>query len=386
MSNQRQDSALKIFQRITKKRNKPYVALTTRWRNMMWFVKQGHIIAHAIDRLKWYGCPAFFVTPNSPCHIELEASAACQMKCPMCAQGKMFEQGIAMGNMDFDMYKKIVDEVHNKVFSIKLSWRGEPSLNPRLHDMLRYAKVEKKMKSVAFLTNFERYDEAMIDDLLTTGVDYVSVSFDGMKDIYEKIRFPAKFEETVEKVKYFRRRRDEMGLKRPLLRVQSIYSAVKDDAEEYLALWEPIVDRVNFIADQYRADHDQDAYDLDPEYACGVPFNRMAIGWNGNVTQCYSDYGELTNYGNVGMESVHDVWHGQHMSNLRESMKSGSRLDNHAPCQTCDHGARNETGDLIVVQGRELPIRINAGKKLDPKKMDASKNKWKRGERRVNAS
>jgi radical SAM protein with 4Fe4S-binding SPASM domain len=375
------DSAVRIVKHITKKRHKPYIAMTNRWRNMMWFVKQGHLVAHAWDRLKWYGCPGFFITPSYPCHIELEASAACQMKCPMCAQGKMFEQGLAMGNMPMDLFKKIVDEVHNKVYSIKLSWRGEPSLNPNMHDMIRYAKLEKKMKSVAFLTNFERYDEAKIDDLLTTGVDYVSISFDGMKDTYERIRYPAKFEETIEKVKYFRRRRDELGLKLPVIRVQSIYSAIKDHAEEFLALWEPICDRVNFIADQYRADHDTDAYDLEPGYACPTPFNRMAIGWNGRVTQCYSDYGELTNYGDASKNSVYDIWHNEHFDKLRVSMKTGTRLDHHAPCRTCDHGAKNTTGEWITVQGRELPVRINAGKKIDPAEMDAKNNKWKRGQR-----
>ena len=95
----------------------------------------------------------------------------------------MFEKGIQMGNMDGDLFKKIVDEVHDKVYSIKLSWR-EPSLIDTL-EMIRYAKFDKNMKSVAFLTNLERYDEKMLDDLLTTGANFISVSFDGMKETYE---------------------------------------------------------------------------------------------------------------------------------------------------------------------------------------------------------
>ena len=369
---------LDLYRHITRKRVNNYVSMTNRWREIKWFLGQGHLFPHIWDRIKWYGGPAFLIAPNYPCHIEVEASAACQMKCPMCGQGKMYEQGLKMGNMSMDLFKKIVDEVHEKVFSIKLSWRGEPSLNPQLHDMIRYAKLERKMKSVAFLTNFERYDEAKIDDLLTTGVDYVSVSADGLGDTYERIRYPAKFEETVEKMKYFRRRRDELGLIRPLIRVQTIFSAIRDNAEDYLKLWEPIADRVNFIADQYRMDHNEEAYDLDPDYMCGVPFIRMAICWDGKVTQCFSDYGEKTDYGNVNTQSVYDVWHSEGMKRLRQSMRDRTRLQNHVTCRTCDLGAKMSSGEFIKVQGRELPVRINAGKKLNPEEMNAKENQWKK--------
>lgn len=356
-----------------------YVALTDWRREVDWLRREGHLLAHTWDRIKWYNCPRFFITPDYPCHLELEASAACQMKCPMCAQGKMFEQGLKMGNMPMDMFKRIVDEIHDKVYSIKLSWRGEPSLNPRLHDMIRYAKLEKKMRSVAFLTNFERYDEKMLDDLLTTGVDYISISFDGMKDIYEKVRYPAKFEETLEKVKYLRRRRDELGLQRPALRVQSLYSAIKDDPEAYLELWEPIVEKVNFIADQWRASLDEKDYDLDPEYVCPTPFNRMAVGWDGKVLLCKSDYSEGELMGDLNTTSVHDVWHNDAFKRLRTSMKTATRLKNHKPCRTCTDGANRSSGDFITVHGRELPVRINAGRKVDAKDLDGSTNKWVKG-------
>ena len=40
-----------------------------------------------------------------------------------------------------NLYKKIVDEAAaNNTFSIKLSWRGEPMLHPKLMEMIKYAK------------------------------------------------------------------------------------------------------------------------------------------------------------------------------------------------------------------------------------------------------
>lgn len=362
-----------------------YVAMNDRWKRLNWFIREGHVLAHVWDRIKWYNAPRFFITPSYPNHIELEASAACQMKCPMCAQGKMFEQGLQMGNMSEELFKKIVDEIHDKVYSIKLSWRGEPSLNPHLHDMIRYAKVEKKMKSVAFLTNFEIYDKEKIDDLLTTDVDYISISFDGMKETYDKIRYPAIFEETVEKIKYLRKRRDELGLKRPAIRVQSLLSAIKDNPQEFFDFWEPIVDRVNYIADQWRASLDEEDYDLDPDYVCYTPWVRMAVGWDGRVALCKSDYGEGMEMGDLNKQSVHDVWHGKKFTAFRDIMKNGERLKYSKPCKTCSDGARKETGQIIDIEGRELPVVTNQGKKVEAKTLDGKSNKWKRGQRKKRA-
>ena len=375
-----------IGKSVTEQYRRGYVAMTNRWKNIRWFLIEGHILGHIWDRIKWHYAPKFFLTPNYPCHLEVEASAACQMKCPMCAQGKMFEKGLAMGNMSLDLFKKIIDEIHKNVYSIKLSWRGEPSLNPHLHDMIRYAKQEKKMKSVAFLTNFELYDEAKIDDLLTTGVDYISVSADGLKETYEKIRHPAIFEETIAKVKYLKMKRNEMGLRRPLIRVQSIFSAIKDDPEAFFSIWDPYVDKVSFIADQWRASMDENDYELDPDYVCPTPFNRMAVGWDGKVALCKSDYSEGGIMGDLRTETVHETWHGKKFEALRTSMKTGTRLKYHNPCKLCSDGAKHTTGEFIEIQGRQLPIRLNAGKKVDGMKLDGSKNKWVRGKRKTAAA
>ena len=70
------------------------------------------------------------------------------------------------GIMKMDLYKKIIDEAAaNNVYSIKLSWRGEPLLNPNLVEMIKYAK-KKGIKDVAFLTNAELLTDKKVRNLL----------------------------------------------------------------------------------------------------------------------------------------------------------------------------------------------------------------------------
>jgi wyosine [tRNA(Phe)-imidazoG37] synthetase (radical SAM superfamily) len=55
--------------------------------------------------------------------------------------------------MDFELYKKGIDEcAENELYSIRLSWRGESTLNPKLVDMIAYAK-KRGIKEVSFITN-----------------------------------------------------------------------------------------------------------------------------------------------------------------------------------------------------------------------------------------
>ena len=207
--------------------NHDYFRLSTKMNTIKYFLSQGHIFAHIKDRIKWYICPKFHSVSSFPSHIDIEASSECQLQCPMCGQQRM--KSLKKGNMSFDLYKKIIDEcaIHN-VYSIKLSWRGEPLMNPHLFEMVAYAK-QKGIKDVAFLTNVEKFDDEKIKSLMSSGVDWISCSVDGLYEVYNKIRYPAKFEETVEKIRKIKIAREQLSLSTPLIRVQTIFSAIRRD-------------------------------------------------------------------------------------------------------------------------------------------------------------
>lgn len=326
---------------------------------MLSFLRQGNVLSHLVDRLKWHYCPRFFITPSFPTHLEVEASSACQMRCPMCKSTEMVRQGIMKaGIMDFDLYKKIIDQaVRGGVYSIKLSWRGEPLLNPRLPEMVSYAK-SKGIKDVAFLTNGERLNPEITRKLVDAGLDWLSVSFDGMGEVYESIRMPAKFEETLEKVRNIRRYRDERGSDKPLIRIQSVHSAIRDQETEFMQLWEGVADRVNIIADQKRSIEEKD-YKHDPSFVCPSPWQRMCITWDGLATQCYSDYMEQGVLGDVNRQTLKEIWKGEAYRDLRDKMKNGKRLAT-KPCRTCSDGGIIDEEEIIV-GGR----KVRAGRYRD---------------------
>lgn len=286
----------------------------------------------------------------------------------MCGRHLMKEQGIKEGHMDFELYKRVIDEcVKEGVYSVKLSWRGEPLLNPDIVRMVKYAK-DKGVKDVAFLTNGERLNPDLTIQLVEAGLDWISFSVDGLGEVYERIRWPETFAGISRKVKFLRDYRDSRGRKKPLIRIQSIWSAIKENPEEFRSFWLPIADRINFIADEARSKEEKD-FAHDPDYICQSPWQRICVGWDGRVTQCHSDYLERNILGDVKEQTLREVWHGKPFNSLRNLMKSKRRLEL-GPCKfCCDGGITQE--EVVNIGKKRIKMNAYVGQQLDVTTMDA---------------
>lgn len=319
---------------------------------LSYFLRQGNLFAHIVDRIKFRFFPKFCIVPNFPTHIDIESASNCQMKCPMCYTTYMEPE--KKGIMKFDLYKNIIDQaVAGKSYSVKISWRGEPLLNHRIIDMVKYAK-ESGIKEVAMLSNGELLNEKMAEDLVDAGLDWISFSADGMGEVYNEIRAPAKFNETVDKIAYMRRYRDIQGFKKPLIRVQSILSAIKDDPDLFVKAWEGVADRVNCIADEAR-DFELKEMEHDSEYLCPTPWARMTIAHDGKVHQCKVDYGRKNVMGDANVHSLHEIWHGESFTSLRNAFKQQIALKDYAACNICTDNVLTEER-LIEVDGKGLRV------------------------------
>lgn len=334
-----------------------YGTFSTRWESFNYFLKQGNVIQHIIDRIKFRWFPKFGIVSNFPSHLDIELASACQMRCPMCYTTYMPPEN--KGVMSFELFKKIINEaVRLKTYSVKLSWRGEPMLNKDIIKMVMYAK-NAGICEVAMLSNGERMTEQVAIELSDAGLDWISFSFDGMSDTYNVIRAPAVFEETLEKIRFLRRYRDQKGRTKPLIRVQSVLSAVKDRTDEFIKLWDGIADRVNFISDQAR-DYQLKEMHHDPYYVCPSPWQRMSIDYAGIVHQCISDYRGYFIIGDVKNDSLYNIWRGDNFKNLRRWFKEHTYLEHCQACLYCTDNVVTET-EQISIKGRLVNVNVYKG-------------------------
>ncbi len=236
--------------------------------------------------------------------------------------------------MPLDMYKSIADECGKEgLFTLKFSMRGEPLCHPDIVEMVRYAK-EKGIKEVWINTNGGLLTEGLARGLMLAGVDWITMSFDGLGPMYESIRRPLKYNESLNKLKTLRRIRDEIGAN-TLLNVQTIWSAIQNDPQDYIDLMKKIVDRVAYNPDM---NFKESAIIPDDTFVCPRLWQRICITSRGNYLKCPSDFRMEEILGNVSEYSVKQAWDVL-QENQRQMHLSGRKKES-TICSKCHHGAK----------------------------------------------
>lgn len=317
--------------------NKADKAASGGWKHLLfhWNRGQGHRLRYLWNRVRWHIYPRLRLSGSYPDHVDLELSSACNMVCPMCyTVTEDFKRSVPHLNMDLQLFCKIVDELaKHHVYSIRLSWRGEPTLNRHFINCVRYAK-DKGIKEVDSLTNALRLTEEMFEELVDLQMDWLTISFDGVGETYNEIRSPAKFDEMVLKIKAFAEIKRRKGSIKPVVRIQGIWPAIAANPEAYFETFEPICDEVsvNTLLDYLHKDGEIQYLN---NYVCPVPFQRLVIGSDGRAFMCINDELGRKPVGNARVESVHEIWNGEAMQDVRRVHKQCKGYETFAPCKDC---------------------------------------------------
>jgi MoaA/NifB/PqqE/SkfB family radical SAM enzyme len=118
--------------------------------------------------------------PNFPPHVEIETTNFCNLKSLNCPSKDMRR---AKGIMDFELYKKIINEIaENKPKGISLHVFGEPLMNPGISDFISYAHDNCNGTKVSMSTNTTLLKGKMVDKLVYSGLADLTSSV-GLKGI-----------------------------------------------------------------------------------------------------------------------------------------------------------------------------------------------------------
>lgn len=327
--------------------NKSQIHLSDGFKALRFYINrgQGHFYRYLLNRLKWYWYPRFRYVSEFPDHIDIEATNKCNMNCPMCFRPIMFQAGVKSGCMDFALYKKIIDEAAaHHTYSIRLSWRGDPLADPLIIDRIKYAKT-KGILEVSFLTNALNLEGKLAEDIIMSGVDWITVSVDGMGKVYEGIRSPAKFDETLERLRNFQTLKQRLNSGKPVLKIQSIWPAIMKDPKRFYDTFKNIADHIS--TNPYRAHYKSDNIDHDLAFICPQPWHRFVITWEGKVTQCICAWMEDGIVGDVNRQSIAEIWRGEAFRKVRELQTHRRRLQMPC-CRHCFEGARKKKVEFTI--------------------------------------
>jgi len=277
---------------------------------------------------------------NYPIHLAIEPVSACNLRCIMCFQSdeSFSSNSQFMGKMDFDLFKKIIDEANiGKVGAITLASRGEPTLHPDLSKMLQYCS--KKFFELKLNTNATRLDEKLIHQILESSVTDVVFSIDSYtKEDYESIRIKGIFEEVYDNIKKFSEiKRDHYPDSITSTRVSGVKVNSNQDPNSFKRFWEKYVDYVVMVEMEPWWDTYNNSTEIAGKQPCNYLWQRMNIWYDGLCNPCDVDYKSKLAVGSVKEKSIHEIWAGEKYNKLRQAHLLNQR-NNCFPCDRCPIG------------------------------------------------
>ena len=306
-------------------------------------------------RQNWSDLPKTQTVSDYPQLVDIELSSICNLHCPMCYTiTEQFKVQVNTTRMDWDLYCKIIDEIGGKVPAIRLSLRGEALLHKRFIDCIRYAK-DNGIKEVSTLTHGGKLTLPFFEQIVDAGIDWITISVDGVGETYERIRKPIKFSELLGKIKAMKKFKQERGLHRPVIKVQGIWPAIRDNAQEYYDTFAPYVDLVAFNPLIDYLSNDTHIEYLE-NFTCPQQYQRLVIGADGLVMKCSNDEENREVIGDINKQTVRQIWHGEKMNAVRELQKRDRGFMDSAVCRKC-YLPRKTENEVAEVSGRTFNVK-----------------------------
>ena len=193
-------------------------------------------------------------------------------------------------------------------------------------------------------------------NIIDAGIDWLTVSIDGIGETYEKIRKPIKFEEILNHIREIYDYKQQRGLHRPVIKIQGIWPAIRENPQAYYDTFVPYVDLIAFnpLID-YR--HRDEKVVYVKKFSCPQQYQRLVVGADGLVMKCSNDEGNMEVIGDINEQNVHDIWHGEAMQRVREMMMEPKGFLQSELCRQCYLPREIEVNESATVNGQKVLIK-----------------------------
>lgn len=277
-----------------------------------------------------------------PSHLIVEISSTCQLRCPLCPLGSRTIKRQSQ-IMDFDTFKKVVDDVGDYVYHFNINGMGEPLMNKRVIDMITYAK-EKNIYTDLY-TNFQLQDREIIEGLVSSGLDSILISLDGAtKEVYETYRIKGDFERILNNIRLLVETRACQKSVRPEINIQFVMfehnrsqlnqmtELVKSLGADNLFVKRPFLfwgkkeDASSYISkddkfNKYEMYNSAISLKARTRKTCDAIWAGAVVLADGSVAPCCFDYDGKVLFGNINHNSFKYIWNNKKYTGFRKQVR-----------------------------------------------------------------
>lgn len=269
-----------------------------------------------------------------PC-VQIEPASICNYRCIMCYQSDSTfseKKNNYMGYMSFDLFKKIVDEIEGHVEALTLASRGEPTLNLKFIDFLKYCK--NKFLALKINTNLSTLNENLARAFFENEIQTVVVSADSAtKEGYEKIRVKGNFDKILKNLELLKKIKNEYPESNCSIRVSGVKLSDDQDFELMKDIYGKYCDSIAFVDySPWESSYENSVNEImDP---CTDLWKRIFVWYDGKINPCDYDYKSTLSKHNYNSTSIKESWNSIYYNELRSMhLKRDRRLI--SPCNRC---------------------------------------------------
>jgi uncharacterized Fe-S cluster-containing radical SAM superfamily protein len=143
--------------------------------------------------------------PQLPSRLYIETTAACNISCEQacCAPETGITRTRQAGMLDFEVFKRVVDEAGPSLVRIDFFNYGEAFLHKRAVEMCEYIKQKFPHVYLYTSTNGLAFNEEQVRRLIRSGIDEVTFSIDGATpESYVKYRRRGDFDKAIRNLRF----------------------------------------------------------------------------------------------------------------------------------------------------------------------------------------
>jgi len=294
---------------------------------------------------------------STPYLVFLDPSDKCNFQCRFCPTGsgeaKKYKKPMLM---DFDLYKKIISdlcEMPEPIKTLRLYSDGEPFLNPKFPEMVKYAEDTNRFGQIDTTTNGSLLTPKTSQEIVDAGLDKIFVSVPEDYDlVYIKgVTFLYNYGHKKESCKvYVKIIGDRLNEKRRSQFIQDFSNFSDYIFIEHLApCWPEFEVRdVNKNVGIYGQSIGKEVN------ICPYCFYSLKINSDGSVSRCFLDWKHKYVIGDLKTEKITDIWNKQMRHFQKLMLKDRKSIRGCSDCGQLLYGAP----DNIDQYAEELLKRI----------------------------
>jgi len=322
--------------------------------------------------------------PALPHILQVGVTTYCNLSCPACPTGNKALDRPAQ-HLDFDLYRRTVDELRDALMLMVFWDWGEPLMHPRVAEMVEYASRHDIM-SVISTNGTVASSERHLESLVAAQPSVLIVCVDGVDQAtHEKYRVGSGLNKVLDTARRLMKIRERLKLPYPVIQFRTLATRENEGQLPDLLRMAQDVGSDLFVVKSL-CPHDFAGTSVDDElvplqpnlsrYAysgspaenrrvdssrrgaldCAKPHHAPMLYSDGNLVSCCYSVHPLEVFGSLATQSFRSLWGNAFARAIRVRFASQRGSES---CGTCYYRGVHKSPIVFVVPLRLMPAQIS---------------------------